>query len=192
MNLRPPREAIVVPTPNPGRRLAKAMGSSKTDCLAMRSSIVRRDVGGGLARPGSLHGEVVLERAAARNSLLHLLLPPRNFFFFFLSTAFGVTSLPVSSLVEVTFSGLTSREEASDDGVDSAAAVQPSLSRCGRSSRDSKRSARRRRFSSSAPTALYSVPLNSAMRSLISNVDSCCDSGGDDGGGGVRVVAEGG
>ena len=49
MILRPPREAIVVSTPNPGRRLAKAMGSSKTDCLAMRSSIVRRDVGGGLA-----------------------------------------------------------------------------------------------------------------------------------------------
>ena len=58
MNPRPPREAIIDPTPNPGRRLAKAMGSSKTDCLAMRSSIVRRDVGGGLARPGSLHGEV--------------------------------------------------------------------------------------------------------------------------------------
>ena len=58
MILRPPREAIAVSTPNPGRRLAKAMGSSKTDCLAMRSSIVRRDVGGGLARPGSLHGEV--------------------------------------------------------------------------------------------------------------------------------------
>ena len=56
MILRPPREAIAVSTPNPGRWLPKAMGFSKTYYLVMRSSIVRRDGCGGAARVGEEGG----------------------------------------------------------------------------------------------------------------------------------------